>query len=151
MPPKSNDLWVEGGDLELGLFKSTVVISAPVREREKEQPDADPRNRADGRAAQPQPPPATPPHLPLPPAANGLHTLQSGVRTETLDTNDLLKLIGIPGDKVKATAAFTILALFASTAALAGCFRPVMFTFGHGLGAFCGMVAMCVWLGFTVL
>ena len=66
----------------------------------------------------------------------------------TVDTDDLLKQLNIKGeDKIEATAAFTILALFGTTAALAGFFKPIMFTVGHGVGAFCGLLAMCVWGG----
>ena len=64
----------------------------------------------------------------------------------TVDTDDLLKQLNIKGeDKIEATAAFTILALFGTTAALAGFFKPILFTIGHGIGALCGLIAMCVW------
>lgn len=71
-------------------------------------------------------------------------TTQSEVAGVKFDTKDIIDQIpaGIDDDKVSATAAFTILALLASAAALAGFFKPIMFTVGHGIAAVCGLIAM---------
>jgi hypothetical protein len=58
------------------------------------------------------------------------------------DTKDVLKNAGIDDDKVNATAAFTILALFATVFALAGFVKPFFFTVGHAVAAVCGLIAM---------
>ena len=72
--------------------------------------------------------------------------LRAGAIADTSSTGNLLQQLNIKGEeKVEATAAFTILALLATTAALAGFFKPILFTIGHGIGALCGLIAMCVW------